>query len=270
MATLYVSALARAPGLFSVDTDSQVVSQVDDVPSSGLCLTADGLLRARFIHGECFIDTLSSGLVTSSIHLPSVQQAHDIVLDGGQLVVVDAIGNRVVWVDPTTGDITKEWVAGPVPDSWHLNSLVWDEGRLLVSHLARGDEYRGWFAKGGERLGGLTEVGTGAVVLDDLAAPHSPIRYLEDWLLCESFSATLTRIAPNGTRSILVLGGWPRGIALVGDTAWVGVSDSDRVPDALPPHGQSPGKVVAVDMAQWTVVAEVPLPSESVYGVVVG
>lgn len=68
-------------------------------------------------------------------------------------------------------------------------------------------------------------------------------------------------------RKSCVLGGWPVGLAIVGNLAWVGVSGVEREPHALPPHRGTTGKLVAVDLTTWQVVQEIPMPCAGIYDV---
>jgi len=279
---LFVSGTTAIPGLFRV-IDGEV-EQVDGIASSGLALIRGGetgnplLYRLRFDLRKAVLDRLECPAgeplaPVSSWEIPGASQAHGLLPDGPLLAMVDTTSNSVLWVDPADGEVMSTWQASTVPDSWHLNSLAYaNTGDLVVGSFGRWETSRGWWGHGPDRKGELISVGNGASILTGLAAPHSPVLTPQGWLLTESFASALVLYesdAPEPARS-LTLGGWPRGLAVVDGIAWVGVSDSERVPFGMPPHGVTPGKLVAVDIDSWEVLDEIPMPCSAIYDVIEG
>ena len=276
---LLVSGLVSSQGLYAV-TDRQI-AQVDAIHSTGLLQTPNSLLRARFggdrpsglARSTSFIDLFVDGKITDTWEVPDSGQLHSLIQDGDQVVAVDTTGNRLLWLNQETGVIERDKQFSTVPDSWHLNSLAWDDDRLVVSCLGRTATKMGWWGKGPDKIGEVLDVETGLTVLNGLAAPHNPTRFNDGWLICESFLGELVYypdewVGDEPTR--LVLGGWPRGLLLDGNTAWVGVSDSYRVPSSPPPHSKSPGKLVAVDLNTWEITQQILMPCSGIYDIVAG
>lgn len=111
-------------------------------------------------------------------------------------------------------------------DRCHLNGFCFTpSGGCLITALGATDTPKGW--RPTMRNGGiLMDASTGTIVTQGLSMPHSPrVHAGKTWIL-ESGMGTLGTIDPNTGRyeAVCHLPGFPRGMAVFGNYAFVGVS----------------------------------------------
>ncbi len=111
-------------------------------------------------------------------------------------------------------------------DRCHLNGLaVIDDRIAFVTALGQTDEPGGWRAS--KASGGcLISVDASEVVVDGLSMPHSPRWHDERLWLLESGRGSLATVDLDSGRveTVAELPGFTRGLVLVGDLAFVGLS----------------------------------------------
>jgi len=156
---------------------------------------------------------------------------HSIVVDAAAAFVVATAADTVVRLELKDGHVIGQdsfWrgADGSEPDQLHLNGLCRHDGRLVVSGFGRRAPKSLW---ADARDGFLQDVGSGEILARDLANPHSPTPATGDLVLCES-SESLVRTL-DGSRSVR-LTGYTRGVAVVGDDVFVGVSRGRRLSES--------------------------------------
>jgi uncharacterized protein (TIGR03032 family) len=111
-------------------------------------------------------------------------------------------------------------------DRCHLNGLeIVDGVPRYVTALGRTDEPGGW--RRGKATGGvLIDVSTAEEVVSGLSMPHSPRWYGGELWVLESGKGELCRVDRDAgrTETVAELPGFTRGLAFVGRTAFVGLS----------------------------------------------
>jgi uncharacterized protein (TIGR03032 family) len=102
---------------------------------------------------------------------------------------------------------------------------VVDDRVAFVTALGRSDEAGGWRA-GKARGGLLIDVASSAIVAQGLSMPHSPRWHGGRVWLLESGRGTLATVDPasGAVQTVTELPGFTRGLAFVGDYAFVGLS----------------------------------------------
>lgn len=250
-------------GLFAYDGSR--VRRIDRVSSTGLHRADDTLLRVLWSDGGTPAELLvyDERGIRRYHRLDGVSNPHDVRRVDGNAVVVATAENEVVWLSPG-GEVVRRWKPEGEPDSWHLNGLIDQGGRLLVSAFGRFGRRKGWDHHGRPPTGCLVDVETGGEVISGLTAPHSPRFAAGAWFICNSAAGEVVEIdARTGAiRRRARLGGWPRGLA-VGDRAlFVGVSPERHLAPAT-----EAAKVVLLDRESWQQAGEVPLPAREVYDV---
>jgi uncharacterized protein (TIGR03032 family) len=163
-------------------------------------------------------------------HVTGDIAVHEMAFAQGRLWVVATAFSCLA-----TLDADHSFVPGWVPpfvsaiapgDRCHLNGLAVVENRVrYVTALGTTDEPRGW--KAAKATGGvLMEVPSGEIVAGGLSMPHSP-RWHDGalWVL-QSGRGELCRVDLDSgvAEPIVELPGFTRGMAIVGRTAFVGLS----------------------------------------------
>lgn len=184
-----------------------------------------GLLRALDPggrHDACFVPRRAT--FTGDIRV------HEIGYAGTQLWLVNTRFSCLCTLDGAHSfvprwkpDFISRIEAG---DRCHLNGLcIIDDRPRFVTALARTDTAGGWRAQ--KATGGvLIDIGSQAVVAHGLSMPHSP-RWHDGrlWVL-ESGKGSLSVIDPaSGAVTVVAeLPGFTRGLACIGDVAYIGLS----------------------------------------------
>jgi uncharacterized protein (TIGR03032 family) len=111
-------------------------------------------------------------------------------------------------------------------DRCHLNGLGLRDGRpRYVTALGRSDSPGGW--RNNKAAGGiLMDLRGDRLICDGLSMPHSPRWYRERLWILESGKGTLATVDPEsgGVTTVAQLPGFTRGLAFLGDVAFVGLS----------------------------------------------
>lgn len=111
-------------------------------------------------------------------------------------------------------------------DRCHLNGLAMVDGRpRYVTALGDTDTAAGWCAN--KAHGGvLIDVPSGEVVTGGLSMPHSPRWHAGRLWVCESGAGTIGFVNPKTAQyePIAAVPGFTRGLDIVGDLAFVGLS----------------------------------------------
>jgi len=134
-------------------------------------------------------------------------------------VLKDNNSFKPVWKPPFISDLL------PV-DKCHLNGLCSRDGKpRYVTALGTSDEPLGWRATKADG-GILMDIETNKVLLKGLSMPHSPRWYREKLWYMESGKGTLSHydLATRKSTTVATVPGFTRGLHLLGDLAFIGVS----------------------------------------------
>lgn len=156
---------------------------------------------------------------------------HDLAWAGGGWLAVNTacsclsrvserFSAEVLWQPPFISAIEPD-------DRCHLNGMAVEDGEArFVTCLADTDEPGGWRKDLDRGRGLLMHVPSGEPVLREVYFPHSPRLHRGKLYLVESGTGELLEVDPQrGTRrSICRLDGFARGMALIGDFMFVGLS----------------------------------------------
>ena len=239
---------------------------LDVLSSVGLHVDGDRLYRVLRASSE--VEEPGELLVYDRVgvrgyhRLDAVNDAHDVVVHEGRLLVASTGTNSVVEVLPD-GEQRTFW-RGPVGgDSWHLNGLVDHEGSLVATAFGRFGSHRGWAQEGATRGAGvLFDLRSGEDLVNGLTSPHDPRPWQGGWLVCDSGNHALVHSTGTALRAVQ-LDGWTRGLAVTAEHLLVGLSRS-RVPG-----GRRRAAVAVIDAERFTLVDVVELAHEEVFDVVV-
>jgi hypothetical protein len=245
--------------------DGNGISRVDYLSSTGLCVAGDRLYR--LLWADKLADAPGELLsyddqgVVSYHRIDALREPHDVAWDGRELLVVSTATNSILRLAPD-GRLLSRWQAPGSGDAWHLNSLLIHQDRVLACAFGRFRRHREWNDDRSDATGVVFDMATGRDVLTGLSRPHNP-RYLDGcWLVCNSRRGEVVRIDPatGGVRGRVALGGWTRGVAVLGETVLVGVSARrhDGIVDEQ-------ARIAVLNRRTWAVEAEVPVPCREVY-----
>ncbi len=157
-------------------------------------------------------------------------QAHEVQLHGDDIWVVNTRYSCLMrpsarysfepaWAPPFVTDLVPE-------DRCHLNGLALDDaGPAYVTAMAETDGARGWRERRTDG-GVVIDVRANAIVARGLAMPHSPRLHEGRLYVLDSGRGALCRVDRDGgaVDTLAELPGYTRGLAFVGDTALVGLS----------------------------------------------
>src|SRR5215831_8581079 len=174
-------------------------------------------------HDACFLPRSSH--VTGNVLIHEMAYGA-----GGELWFVNTRFSCLATLDPEAS-FTPRWrppfVSELEPsDRCHLNGLGLVGGRpKYVTALGEANTMAGW--RPNKATGGvLMDVDTGEILCRGLSMPHSPRWHGGRLWVCESGSGTLGTVDLNSGRyeAVAAVPGFTRGIDIVGDLAFVGLS----------------------------------------------
>ncbi|HEX8203846.1 MAG TPA: TIGR03032 family protein, partial [Isosphaeraceae bacterium] len=225
-------------------------------------------------HDACWLTRTS--LVTGNIH------GHELAWGTDGLWVVNTLFSSLCTLDESYSFVPR-WRPPFVrelaaQDRCHLNGLAMHDGRpKYVTAHGESDEPAGW--RPGKATGGcVIDVPSGETVARGLAMPHSPrVHDGRLWVL-DSGTGSLVLVDPATGRRETVesLPGYARGLAFVGQFAFVGLSKirETAVFGGLPiaaRHAELRCGVAAIDLVSGRVVASLQFHSgvEEIFAVAV-
>ncbi|MBI5853293.1 MAG: TIGR03032 family protein [Planctomycetes bacterium] len=180
-------------------------------------------LEPRGRHDACFVPRRAH--VTGNIH------GHEIALVGDRIWIVNTAFSCLCTLDDERYGFMPQWkppfvdrLAGE--DRCHLNGLAVEDGRIAwVTALGETNHAEGW--RENKTSGGIVmNVATGAVVARGLCMPHSPRVHDRTLFVLDSGRGRLCTVDPRDGRitTVAALPGYARGLAVHGETAFVGLS----------------------------------------------
>lgn len=265
--TLLVSAFGdrSGGGIFAVSGGR--VEQIDSLSSTGLAV-ADGRL-ARIVrsatehYGSELLNYDGHG-VERYVRLDEVVDPHDVVWDGGHYIVASTTANSLFWLS-SHGEVVRRWQAEGDGDAWHLNSLLVANRRLYAAAFGRFEHHRDWIGHKHDGRGIVFDVESGRDVLTGLDCPHHPRRLDGSWLVCNSAQHELLELDEGGrvTRRLELLS-WTRGLAIAGDTLFVGESATRDGRDE-----RAEASIAMVSLKNWNVRQRIQLPCDEIYDIAV-
>lgn len=261
MIDLFQNLLVSAPnggGLFLASDGT--VFKLDNVDTVGLWPTGRGLLRGAqpatlWVHGA------ASPAATQVFE--GIPDIHDVLEWGGYYYVIGTTKNEVLKLD-FDGQVIHRWTFPGEDDSMHLNCLgVWN-GRIVFSAFGDFSLHRGY--KGmTQGAGFVQDLESGAKLVQGLSQPHSLVEFNGNLLVANSQCRELREYNPQGECvRTCVLDGYTRGICLVGDVIYIGLSRSRNIEEA----GIPTATIVALDAATWEERGRVGLAASEIYSVV--
>jgi len=265
--TLLVSGFGERSGGGIFAVSGRGVEQVDSLSSTGLAVARGRvarLVRSATEHYGSELLLYDDRGVDRYVRLDEVVDPHDVVWDGQHYVVASTTANSLFWLS-AHGEVVRRWQAHGDGDAWHLNSLVLADGRLYACAFGRFEHHRDWLDHRHDGRGVVFEVESGRDVLTGLDCPHHPRRLDDSWLVCNSAQRELLELDDAGrVLRRLELRSWTRGLAIAGDTLFVGESSTRDNPG-----GGGGASIAVVSLKDWRLRDRIVLPCDEIYDVVV-
>ena len=241
-----------------------VLKRIDFLPTAGLHQHGRRFYRiasqSKYFGAELL--TYDDTGIRSYLRIDDVHMPHDVAtLADGTVVVVAPRSNAIIAIQPD-GSTRTVWEAKAPFDAWHVNCVTIRDGRLYATAFGRFDRVLGWNANC-DRTGIIFDVETGADVVTGLTQPHTP-RWIDGaWTVCDSGSGAVIRAFPDGRQVCVDLGDYPRGLCVVDDDVYVGVSERRSSGElSVAAH------IVVLDRTTWTERQRIPMEGGSVYDIV--
>lgn len=224
-------------------------------------LPGGGVLLARQAEGRAEIRRLADGSVHRVNIVDRSLDLHDLWADEDRLLVVATHINTVFEFDHDFREI-RHWSQPGQPDSQHVNSVCVHGGIILASRFGTFFEHRGYKGRTAG-AGSVVDLAGGKSLLDGLSQPHSLVSVGEDLWLCNSEVSEVRRYQGGKCMQTITLDGYTRGLALVDDNLYVGLSRSRNAEiGAL-----ASACIVVLDPRTGNEKARVQLPVDEVYAI---
>jgi uncharacterized protein (TIGR03032 family) len=217
--------IAVKPGSIAVCTRKEVwfIRDAPDIAAK---------LEPRGHYDACFLARTS--------HFTDDIRAHEAAWVGKEFWIVNTLFSCLAALHPAYSFAPRWWppfVSALVPeDRCHLNGLAVVDGQpCFVTALAQSDAAEGWRTV--KATGGcMIDVATGHIVAHGLALPHSPRVHEGKLYFLHSGQGRLDQVEPltGQITPVAQVPGVPRGLALHGGFAFVGLSKARPTLDGVP------------------------------------
>jgi uncharacterized protein (TIGR03032 family) len=207
--------VAVAPGRIALGTRTEVWD-LRDMPEAAAAVESAGA------HDACYLPR--------NRHVTGDIAVHDLAFAGGQLWLVATAFSCLATLDADHSFVPR-WAPPFITtlaseDRCHLNGMAVVGDRVAyVTALGQTDEPGGWRA-GKATDGVLLDVATSEVVAGGLSMPHSPRWHAGRLWFLESGKGALSTVdvTSGDVQTVTELPGFTRGLAFLGDVAFVGLS----------------------------------------------
>ncbi|WP_085066016.1 DUF4915 domain-containing protein [Pseudomonas piscis] len=261
MHSLFEGLLVSCPndgGLFLLHKGK--ASRLDSSSCTGLDVRGDSVLCGLQPRALSFTGSRNWSLGGDATLFDDI---HDVLFDGDGCYVVGTTGNEVVRFDGA-GVETGRWAFSEQRDSWHLNCLARWNDTIVFSAFGTFETTRGY--KGATQGSGfIQDLFSGERYVERLSQPHSLVPHGRNLLVANSECKEVREYALDGTLlRTVVLDGYTRGICIVDDLLYVGLSCSRNIEDPSLPLAT----VVALDMTTWSEKGRLCLNAREIYSIV--
>jgi uncharacterized protein (TIGR03032 family) len=207
--------IAVAPGRIALGTRTEVWD-LRDMPEAAPKVEPQGT------HDACYLPR--------NRHVTGDIAVHDMAYAAGELWLVATAFSCLATLDAQHSFVPR-WVPSFITalapeDRCHLNGLAVVEDRVAyVTALGTSDEPGGWRARKSDG-GVLIDVASSEIALGGLSMPHSPRWHGGRLWLLESGKGSLcvADLEAGSVQTVAELPGFTRGLAFIGDIAFVGLS----------------------------------------------
>jgi len=258
---LLVSSPGVVGGLSCVFEDKCLIISLS--ASTGIFLDSDKLVVAHQFDEGRSIQFVDRGRSRHCLLSENSLDMHDVLIKGNSLFIVDTENNQVVEFDLAGMNTLNRWGLPGEPDSAHMNSITFYQGKLLASIFGRFVKNRG-YKLGTEGLGQIIDVKTGEIFIEGLSQPHSLTVEGDLLYLCNSEAKELHIYEGSILKEKVMLPGYTRGIAIGREKIYVGISQSRNAEVA---KEKLTGSIVVLNHQTLVEQASVKIPFSEIYDI---
>jgi acetolactate synthase-1/2/3 large subunit len=253
-----ISSIGNVGGLYSFD--GHQLSLIDSVPTAALDF--DGSAVVRLLCSGLDLEMCSELLfydqtgVRKYFRIDGLPDAHDLRCINGSVVCVATMANSILWIS-RQGEVERTWRAPGEKDSWHVNGVVEQDGKIFCTAFGTFKRFREWNEWEHEYTGVIYNISDEKVEIGGFDCPHSPLYLKEGWVLCNSGASELINIPPGSTKikRRTKLEHWTRGLAATDDYFFVGESANRKQLS----YGAA-AHLAIVDRQTWELCGRIALP----------
>lgn len=261
MNNIFSRLLISAPnggGLFLANNGNLL--KLDSLDTAGLYNSPKAFLRGVQPQSLWILEDNKCGSEKTDASLHDI---HDVLTFQEHHYVVATTNNEIVKFD-LQGVEMQRWSYPGEKDSRHINCLAIWNNRLIFSAFGDFHEHRGYKGKTC-RAGYVQDLLTGEKIITDLSQPHSLAEFGENLILASSEDNEIREFNHSGklVRS-KKLEGYPRGICIVDDIIYVGLSRSRNIVE----NGINSAILLALDASELTELGRLELPCNEIYSVI--
>jgi hypothetical protein len=206
--------------LLAVDPVSWAITPLTakiGVGATGICTIGDDVfVAAQSPEGTIVVLDMRTLRVRNETRLPDAYDVHSVAAWEGGLAVASTGSDEVLWYrydGDRFVDRTVLWAAtgSARSDTVHVNGLAAHDDRLVC--CAFGPGFRGFGPWDESQNGFVYDIADQRFVLDGLDRPHTVTFIGDELFLCESARSNFR----SAEREIVILDGYTRGVAALGD-----------------------------------------------------
>ena len=238
-----------------------VIERLSLIDTTGMAVAADGVLWARQSNNSNQLRWLRQGGLLTAALADHPLDLHDVRWHDGYLYAVSTELNAVLKLDAGLVEVAR-WTLPGEPDSAHLNSICFHEGRLLASRFGDFTEHR-QYKNATRSAGQVFDVVTGEVLLTGLSQPHSLTSHGGLLWLCDSEVYKLRSFRDYVQEDEYAFEGYTRGLAFGAQHVYVGLSRSRNDPGSV----LESARIAVLDHATMSRDASIELPCNEIYDI---
>ena len=245
-------------GLFFI-YDNRVV-KLDSIDTTGLSVSRQVILRGTQPGAAYFLDNCGMNFEIISRNINDI---HDVLIHDNYYYVVGTSKNTIIKFN-SKGEEIQSFTHFGGEDAKHINCLAVWNGRVVFSafgDFTRSREYKG----NTSRAGFVQDLLTGKRLIKGLSQPHSLSIFNNNLVLANSEEKEIREYSPHGELlRIKKLNGYTRGISIVGNRMYVGLSCSRNMSSSEIEQAT----LVALDADSWNSIDSIVLPVKEIYSVI--
>ena len=245
-------------GLFFIYNNRVV--KLDSIDTTGLTITPRVILRGVQPGSLYFLNNCGAQCKNVTRNINDI---HDVLIHDGHCYIVDTSRNSIVKFN-SDGEEVKSFTYSGAEDAKHINCLAVWNGRVFFSAFGDFTKSRG-YKDHSSCTGFVQDLLTGKQLIKGLSQPHSLTILKDNLVLANSEEKEIREYSPDGTLlRVKKLNGYTRGISVVGDRMYVGLSSSRNIASSGIEHAT----LVALDADSWEFRGDISLPVKEIYSVI--
>jgi len=259
--TLLISCPGADGGLFVVNGETCV--RISSRATTGISSTCDRLIFAYQGDDGKSVRVISDGWTKEIKLSESRLDLHDVLFWQDRTYVVATETNSVFSMDANFTQVDS-WCLPGDSDSSHLNSIIFYDGRLLVSVFGRFKHHRE-YKNGTVGRGEVIDIQTGETFIGGLSQPHSLTVIGNLLYLCNSEEQRVRVYRGSELLQQIDVSGYARGLAISNENVYVGISLSRNAESLM--SSSKAATIMELDSSTMQLKSKISLPCREIYGI---